>query len=594
MFTNKEVIFGTVSSVSADNSLTVLLENGETGRVARDEIGRRELKDNVDLSYMVGRTYGYFAGDADEDGCRILSGKAYENDQYQKIVDAFNAGVRNVYTARFSSVTRDGGLAFYTLAQGVNASMTLSDFAYTYLPSFASVRLPHEMTVAVKGIDEQGRIRIYAKLGFGDFAANVDRLNLEEGSMVEGIVSGHVTDRSDAIVALTPNLTILTGYAPKHSRVKVKVTAIDRAEQRIRGEIVSDYGMDHAFLRFDEWCVGAEQYPAYVDVQAFESRLGPTGRTSRKLSVGPADIEEVDIGYETSASVSPFAVREGETVIRSAINGGTTKKILFESQHGYLSDVHRLTAQAVNDLRYTTSWQVQRYLDMKYGMKLTEKKLWNVLTRLIKLDILHAMHFSKDGQAAVQHILYPGATMYTAYTGASRSLPTSAYSAEPDPAMLKCCLSANQLLLGMMHGWDNVQEINTRVFLTGENVRIRPRHKVTTCEGDIVYLESARGGWTDSMLEKLRRYDTYLQQTGEAARVAVTLEDEIDVELFVQQVAGLRLSYPVMVTCDLKCLPAPVMREVPAYVCEVTAPEAETKSGFFSRFRSLFRDRKAA
>jgi len=592
MFENKDVVFGTVVACGSNNTLTVQLDNGDMGLVEAGEIGRRELNENSNLNWMIGRRYGYFAEKNDDEGFRILSGKAYENDQYEKIVSAFRAKERNVYTAHLSSTTKDGKLAFYMLAQGVNASVAVADFAYTRISSFNDIILPRELTVAIKEIDNQGRIRLYTKLAFGDFASSVERLSLVPGSVADGYVSGFVPTNCDAVVTLAPNLTVLTNRAAMGNWVKVQISRVNLEEQRLKGEITEDCGGVYKHFNFSEWCLDSYGFPAYVDIEEFECKIGPRKRGGKKTPTTSVMADEVQISYETSSMVSPFALREGEVGVRTALNGGSAKHIIFESQHGYLNENHMLAAKAVNDLKYTTAWQVQRYLHLKHGLKLTEKNLWAILNRLIKHDIIHTLRFSKDGQCSVQNILYPGATMYQAYTGSPRYLPTWAYSAEPDPAQIKCYLSANQLLLGIMHSWHNIADIENRVYImTDSGLRIRPRHKVFAQDGEVVYLESARSNWVDGMLEKLQRYEAYLQDANEKAKVVITLEDEGSIASFVQRVADLHLSFDVLITCDLQCLPVPILQKVPACIRE---NETKKGGGFFSRLVSLFEEVKTA
>lgn len=589
MFGKNESVFGVVTACGNDNTLTVRLDNGETGLVAVGEIGRREVNENANFSWMINRRWGFFAGDKNDEGYWMLSGKAYEESLYQEIVRAFMAKERNVYKAHLSSVTRDGKLAFYTLAQGVNASVSLADFAYTRIESFNEIEMPRDLTVAIKEIDSKGRIRLYTKLAFGDFDFSVERLMLVPGSVAEGYVSGYVPTNGDSVVTLAPNLTILTRRAPIGRWVKVQIIRVNHEEQRLKGDIVADCEENGRKFAFGDWCLGCETFPAYVEIEDFESRIGPQNRGSQRVPAPQAEEDDIQISYETTAAFSPFALREGEVGVRSALNGGCTKHIVFEAQHGYLTEKHMMAAKAVNDLRYTTSWQVQRYLHLKYGVKISEKSLRSILNRLIKLDIIHTLHFSKDGQCSVQNILYPGATMYKEYTGSPRYLPNWSYSAEPDVAQIKCCLSANQLLLGVMHGWDNIREVENRVYIMTESgLRIRPRHKVVVEDGSVFYLESVRSNWMDDMLEKLQRYEAYLKDAQEQAKVMITLEAEGEITSFAKKVAELQLGFSVLITSDLQCLPEPVALEVPAYVRKNKGRK------FLSDIKSWFEEMKLA
>ena len=233
--------------------------------------------------------------------------------------------------------------------------------------------------------------------------------------------SGFVPSNGDAIITLAPNLTVLVNSrAAAGNWVKVQITRVDDENQRLSGQIIEDCGRTCKDSFFDRWMLDATAFPAYVDVDEFDSRVRPRTRKNENSPVSLPKDEDIQISYEMTASVSPFVTREGEVGIRAPLNGGTVKSIVFESQHGYLNERHMLAAKAVNDLKYTTAWQVQRYLHLKHGVKISEKQLWTILSRLVKLDIVHKLRFSWDGKSSTTNILYPGATLYQAYTGSPR------------------------------------------------------------------------------------------------------------------------------------------------------------------------------
>ncbi len=597
MFTN-EVVFGTVTACDPDNNLTVALENGETGRVTADEIGRRELKEGVNLTWMVGRRFGYHAGEKDEQGFRLLSGKAYENAVYDDIVRRFRSGERNVYTGRLTSRTRDGKYVFYSLAQGVNGAVNVCDFSYARIADFNAVDLPQELTVVIKNVDDLGRIQLSAKPAFGSFADSVRRLDIREGSIVDGRVSGHVPSNHDAVVTLAPNLTILTNNAELGRWVKVQITRVNMEEQRLKGQIVELHDASFKPFRYEAWNAPADSLPAFIDLEAFEKSIGPRSRTASP--VVPAAPKPIEISYETAAVSSPYALREGESCVRAPLNGSNRGRVLFESQQGYLSANHMLVAQAVNELKYTTAWQLQRFLHLKHNVVLTETTLQSILTRLTRLDIVHFLRFSLDGHVSGQHVYYPGAALMQCYTGQRRNLPDVAYTAEPDPVRIKWQLSANQLMIAMMHTHPGFKEVcSSNYFKNEEGVRVHPLHKLVTASGDVYYLESARSNWIDDSLDKLQRYSAYLTSVGEKARVMITLEDESMIPDYMSKVIALHLNIPVYLTCDLDCLPTVTATEIPAWTQDElsaggSAPVSERRSGFLSRIRGLFKEQKTA
>ena len=631
MMLNKELIFGTVTHCDADNNLTVALENGETGRVCAAEIGRREFREGVSLDWMIGRRYGYYAGAADEEGCRTLSGKAYENDLYDEIVRRFRAGERNVYAGHLRGRTTDGQIVFYELAQGVNGALHKSDFCYSRIPGFNGMETPRDITVVIKNVDELGRIQLSAKPAFGDFAANISKLGLDTGSVVDGYVTSHIQANGDAVISIAPNVTLLGNPAPLNQHVKVQICRIDTDLQRLKGQVIELCGTVTQPFRYDEWSAPADQLPAYIDVAAFERRIGPRSRTATPAApvsnvmqaIADASDTAAEISYDnTAAAVACLAFRPEETCVRAPLNGSTRSRMVAESQQGLLTDNHMMIALAVNELKYATLWQIQRYLHLKRSVMLSETTIQSALNRLTRLDILHSLHFSLNGGRTSPSVYYPGATMFQPYTGQYRHLPDFAYTAEPNPGMIKSQLSVNHLLLGMMHCHRNYQSVDSSVVLTnGTALRFRPAHRIVTEKGGTFYLEAVRSNWHNEMLAKLKRYDMCFRATGEKASVVLTLQSEAEIAAFIPAVVEQHFSFPVLLTfdshcfptvveqhfsypvldtCDHHCFPTVVTHEIPAWrpdetVQSMTVPETPGKlSGFFSRIWSRRREQKSA
>lgn len=583
-----EVVFGTVITCTEESDLIVQMDNGEIGFVNKQEVTRRELKKEPNFHKLVGRRLGFIVGPADEQGQYILSGKAYENQLYEDILRAFHQKERNVYKAHLVSTTQDGKLAFYTLAQGVTGSVSVTDFASTRIRSFHDISLPREMTVAIKEVDSLGRIQLYGKISFPDFLQSVEKLQLEEGSVAEGYVSSFIPSTGDAVVTLAPNLTVLTQRAASGSRVCVKIKRIYADEHCLKAELLSLCPDQYPGFCFNEWCVDASAYPSYMDIESFEERIRKVGKRLPAAKTEETKEEEVIISYQVNAEISPFAIRDNEKAERMPLSGGTAGAILFEVQHGHLTKEHMEVAKAVNTLKFSTAYQLQRFLDCSHELRLSMSKLWNILHRLIKHDIIHAMTLDPGESMTAFKVFYPGAMNYTRYTGEQRSLPTWSYSAEPDASHIKYCLSLNQLLLGLLHGWKNINQCEYRCCLQiNDKVLLRPRCKISLKDGGgNIYVESARSNWLEEMLDKLKRYDLYFSEVSEQGpKVIIALEDHAAAEAFAIKVKALCLKYEVLLTSDVECLPSPATISVPAM-------KVGSKESFFKKLRMVFAEKQ--
>ena len=126
MTNTNQAISGTVQAVQPDGSLLVRLNDGGYGVVPPQEIRRQQSARPESPNHIIGRNMHFLCTDAPADGPVLLSARAYEEQVYQKICSDFHAGLKNVYPARLTSVTPDGKLAFYRLAQGVSGALHVS------------------------------------------------------------------------------------------------------------------------------------------------------------------------------------------------------------------------------------------------------------------------------------------------------------------------------------------------------------------------------------------------------------------------------------------------------------------------------------
>lgn len=569
MFNNQNFVFGTVIDCSPENTLTVQLENGETGVVEMAQAGRRNFKAGARLNWMIGMRRGFCAGDMGEDGRRMLSARAFEENEYRRIVEDFQQKKRNVYMGTLVTVSQDGKLAYYEIAQGVSASASIGDFSRMRAASFYQISVPKQIPVVVKSFhDATGCLRVTTVPVFGDFRTNVEKLQLQVGSVVPGYVSSEAHNVAGVIISLAPNLTIRSAVGTVGSWVNVEILSIDEECQTIRGHVkgwCDEHPRSFDMLR---WVQPLEELPEYIDLQEFYPRVCPKERAVMPAPQAAESENGLDLLLQKlEGEASPFALKEGETGARVPINSCKVQKILQGSMSGRLQNKHMVIAKAVNALKYATMAQVKEYLQLQEDMELSDAELRHDIEELLRYDIVHALNIMDGDTAVLPGVLYPGAMNYFKYTGMARYLPTWQYNTEPDVSLIKCYLSANWLLLGMLREKGKSVALEPRVYIRlSEELRIRPRFRLIQSNGKGLYLESARSNWLNGMLEKLQRYERYFDFSQEKAEVLITLESRDAVEDFARDVAALKLKFDVCITCDADCLPCPTFCRVPAHV----------------------------
>lgn len=565
MAVERPEVYGVVSGSSEDGTLTIELENGELGIAAFEQISRQANIRRDNLERMIGWRLGFLPMNRREDGLIELSGRAFEEQEFERIRDDFRKGNRNIYPARLVSVTADGKLAFYRLAQGVNGALHVSQFSLCRVFSFREIDLPRELSVAISDIDGRGWLSLSAKPAFGDFEYSVRRLELTEGSVVEGVVTGIMADGAVAVM-LAPNLTVLTDASCRvfpGDWVKVRCRRIDWEQHRIKTQMIERIGQPERRFSYAEWIRLPEEMGAYVNLSEFDARI----RLSRPVPVEkPQEKEgEKEIEYTVSASRSPFSTFKNERIVREAHHPSRIQDIYFETRMGYLSERHLKVAAAVEELKYSSAWQVRRFLHLKEGLSMPDREIKGIVDRLIKHDIIGVLRFQSDEGSLLTRVLHP-ALNYRSFCGRHPRNFGPRDFMETNPANVKMRLAANQLLIGLMHSRSGLEEPETHPFLRDEEieVRIRPRHTVME-SGRKYYIEAVRSGWEEEFFSKLHRYaQLFEHQKIHDACVLVALENQEHVQNIREQIAEMKLPFAVWLTDDLSCLPEPKFIQIPA------------------------------
>lgn len=566
---------GQIIACSESNDLTAVLSSGEIVTIPAAEASRRGLK--ASARWLLGKTLGMIQT---EEG--ICSIKAYEEQSYRQIVMDCFAGERNVYEARLASVSHDG-LVFYKLdplAEGVVGSIHPSDLSLVALNSFDGIELPKVLPVTIKKVSG-GKIILSAWPAYGTFEENVDRLGLQPGSTVEGYVSSTLPN-GKAIVSLTPNLNTLLSNGNLLTGMKVRVTVADICTEDQKLRCTLDKVLeDNAPFPADFFAGPFADLPGAIDLTSHLRQIKP--KKTAPVPVEPQDIPRPS--YILESDVSPFRLDPAETARHSGATFATPKTVARQVQLGHLNEKHLLVAKAINRLRFATSYQIIRYLDCGFDYRITDGIFRRALDHLLSLNIIQKLEIGTADRQHPLQVFCPGMN-YSAFAGERATLGHSFFAHQPDALVLKSSLAANQLLLGLMHSRELTEENHLpHPRLEYGDVRVSPRHRVTDVSGEVFYLEALRGEDRSDIFGKLKRYEA-CSAAGEKFTVICTLEEEVEIDSFAEQVRGLELPFEVQLTADLSCLPAPITVSIPA--------ACKSKKTLFGRIKQFFFDAASA
>ena len=103
---------------------------------------------------------------------------------------------------------------------------------------------------------------------------------------------------------------------------------------------------------------------------------------------------------EIKATVSPFAIREGEVKVFDGKDGYVSmNQIIHRINIGHITDIHFAIIELVNEFEFITSRQLLQMLEWKKVQVGSQDKLNNKLEQLVKTKILTRYYFdSEDGK----------------------------------------------------------------------------------------------------------------------------------------------------------------------------------------------------
>ena len=529
-------------------SLTARLPDGSEGAIPFREITRQTNLSPEYAARQVGRTL-YMLPSSESS---VYSIRAYEEAQFERIREGFLNKKQNTYRARFKLIAPGGKLAFYQLAQGVNGAVHVKEFSCGRIDDFNHIEMPRELPVIVREIDGQGRLVLTTRPAFGTFLDAVDRLRLAPGEVVSGTVCFHFPKAVG--VMLTPNIMTLADaeqFPPAGSRVQVEILRVEEETHKIRSRLIGP--VDELPMRHADWIVDLPE--GWTDLQAFSEQV-----EVKKPAVedeGPKAPPEPP-SFRLEAEKSPFSTYPSETVARETLEPVAPQAVYRQARSAHADDRLRAIAQAVEELRYSTAWQLQRYLYLRRGLLIERSKLGALLDRLCALDVIAALRFSSGGVECKFKTYHPSRNYHCLMERNPRNFG-EADLCEENAARVKARLAANQLLLGMMNeSRGALAEPDTHPYLFDRvsGVRVRPKHAFQ-CGGSYCLLDAFRQNDLADCEEKLTRYARYFEANPQENLQLCLVVEDAQVDAFAAAAERASLPFPVLLTTDLACLPEP-------------------------------------
>ena len=222
---------------------------------------------------------------------------------------------------------------------------------------------------------------------------------------------------------------------------------------------------------------------------------------------------------EIKATVSPFAIREGEIKTFDGKDGYVSmNQIMQKINAGHINDLHFAIMELVNEFEFITSRQLYQMLEWKGYDAKSQDKLNNKLEQLIKSKILTRYYFnSEDGKGIyrVYCLEKMGKYLLTSREIECKWQPTD--NAKP-VSMIKKRLAGNQTIIAYLrkvkafHSYTVKPAITAKmagkVFKASGGVRLTKNGKSIDFIFEVIRREE---DWEKKLTDKMRLYKDFYE-----------------------------------------------------------------------------------
>ena len=223
---------------------------------------------------------------------------------------------------------------------------------------------------------------------------------------------------------------------------------------------------------------------------------------------------------EIKATVSPFAIREGEIKVFDGKDGYVSmNQIIHRINIGHINDIHFAIIELVNEFEFITSRQLLQMLEWKNIDVGSQDKLNNKLEQLVKTKILTRYYFdSEDGKGIYRIYCLEKMGKYLLNSRGIDCKWQPTDNTKPVP-MIKKRLAGNQTLIAYLRKVKAFDSYTPKPSLTakqagkvfkasGGSVKLTKNNKSLEFLFEVIRRES---DWEKKLVEKMRLYKDFYE-----------------------------------------------------------------------------------
>ncbi len=223
---------------------------------------------------------------------------------------------------------------------------------------------------------------------------------------------------------------------------------------------------------------------------------------------------------EIKATVSPFAIREGEIKVFDGKDGYVSmNQIIHRINIGHINDIHFAILELVNEFEFITSRQLLQMLEWKHIEVGSQDKLNNKLEQLVKTKILTRYYFdSEDGKGIYRIYCLEKMGKYLLNSRGIECKWQPTDNTKPVP-MIKKRLAGNQTLIAYLRKVKAFDSYTPKPSLTakqagkvfkasGGSVKLTKNGKSIEFLFEVIRREPE---WEKKLIEKMRLYKDFYE-----------------------------------------------------------------------------------
>lgn len=235
---------------------------------------------------------------------------------------------------------------------------------------------------------------------------------------------------------------------------------------------------------------------------------------------------------EIKATVSPFAIREGELKVFDGKDGYVSmNQIIHRINIGHISDIHFAIIELVNEFEFMTSRQLLQMLEWK-GIEVgSQDKLNNKLEQLVKTKILTRYYFnSEDGKGIYRIYCLEKMGKYLLNSRGTECKWQPTDNTKP-VAMIKKRLAGNQTLIAYLRkvkAFESyipkpsfIAKQAGKVFkASGGSVKLTKNNKSLEFVFEVIRRED---DWEKKLVDKMKLYKDFYEnfQVGDSGYMSI-------------------------------------------------------------------------